>query len=83
MQIIIERKVGSNLQMVVGEENIIGSIKMRIYRMLGIAPSHQRLMFQGEELMQEDKTISDYNIKDGSIIHLSIWSSGSAAWREI
>ena len=83
MKIIIERKVGSNFPMVVGEEHTIGSIKMRIYRRLGIAPSHQRLMFQGEELMQEDKTISDYNIQDGSIIHLSIWSTGYGACREI
>ena len=83
MQIIIERKFGSNFQMVVGEEDTIGSIKMRIYRKLGIAPSHQRLMFQGEELMQDGKTISDNNIQDWSIIHLSIWSTGYGAWGEI
>ena len=83
MKITILRNFGSNFLMVVGEEDTIGSIKIRIYRRLGLAPSHQRLMFQGEELMQDDKTISDYNIQDGSIIHLSIWSTGYGAWREI
>ena len=83
MQIIVARKYGENLEMSVGQEDTIGDIKMRIYRITRITPSFQRLLYQGEELMMDDKTISDYNIQDRSIIHLSIWSTGYEAWREV
>ena len=83
MQITIARKVGSDFQLMVGEEDTIGSIKMRIYRIFSIAPSHQRLIFKAEELIIDDETVSDYNIQDSNIIHLSNWSNGYGAWREI
>ena len=82
MQISIERMVGENFHLDVEEENSVESIKMKIYNILSIDPDQQRLVYQGQ-LMVEDKTISDYNIQEGSVIHLSIWSTGSAAWREI
>ena len=82
MQISIERMVGQNFQLDVEEEDSVESIKMKIYNILSIDPDQQRLVYQGQ-LMVEDKTISDYNIQEGSVIHLSIWSTGSAAWREI
>ena len=82
MQISIERMVGQNFQLDVEEEDSVESIKMKIYNILSIDPDQQRLVYQGQ-LMVEDKTISDYNIQEGNVIHLSIWSTGSAAWREI
>ena len=82
MQISIERMVGQNFGLQVEEEDSVESVKMKIYRLLSIDPDQQRLVYQGQ-LLLEDKAISDYNIQEGSVIHLSIWSTGSAAWREI
>ena len=82
MQISIERMVGQNFQLDVEEEDSVESIKMKIYSILSIDPDQQSFVYQGQ-LMVEDKVISDYNIQEGSVIHLSIWSTGSAAWREI
>ena len=82
MQISIERMVGQNFGLTVEEEDSVESLKMKIYRLLSIDPDQQRLVYQGQ-LLLEDKAISDYNIQEGSVIHLSIWSTGSAAWREI
>jgi ubiquitin-like protein Nedd8 len=82
MQIFVERMVGPNFQLQVEEDESIEDLKMKIYRILSIVPDQQRLVYQGEHML-EDKTISDYNIQEGSVIHLSIWSTGSAAWREI
>ena len=82
MQISIERMVGQNFQLDVEEKDSVESIKMKIYNILSIDPDQQRLVYQGQ-LMVEDKVISDYNFQEGSVIHLSIWSTGSAAWREI
>ena len=82
MQISIERMVGRNFLLGVKEEDSVESIKMKICNILSIDKDQQRLVYQGQ-LMVEDKVISDYNIQEGSVIHLSIWSTGSAAWREI
>ena len=81
MQITIERMIAFNFQIEVEEEETIESIKMKIYIVVSIPPDQQRLVYQGEDMV--DKTISDYNIQMGSIIHLSIWSSEYGAWREI
>ena len=81
MQISIERMVGQNFQLDVEEEYSVESIKMKIYIILSIDPDQQSFVYQGK-LMVEDKVISDYNIKEGSLIHLSLWSSSSAVWRE-
>ena len=70
MQISIERMVGQNFQLDVEEEDSVESIKMKIYNILSIDPDQQRLVYQGQ-LMVEDKVISDYNIQEGSVIHLS------------
>ena len=84
MHVSIERMVGQNFQVEVEQDDSVESLKMKIYRITWIDPEQQRLIFQGQLVDFEDnKTLSDYNIQDGCVIHLSIWSTGSGAWREI
>ena len=87
MQIYIERMeyhdVPSILfQVEVEPEDSVESLKIEIYRIISINPDRQRLIYQGQ-FMAGDKTISYYKIQEGSIIHLSIFSTSSGAWREI
>ena len=79
MQISIARMVGPNFHLEVEEEDSIESVKMKIDKILSIDPDQQRLVYQGQ-LMLEDNTISEYNIQEGSVINLSIWEG---AWKEI
>ena len=73
---------GANFQLEVEQGDSVESIKIQIYRIISIEPDFQRLVYNGQ-LMLEDKVISDYNIQEGDVIHLSIWSTGSGAYREI
>uniref|UniRef100_A0A914LJ36 Ubiquitin-like domain-containing protein n=1 Tax=Meloidogyne incognita TaxID=6306 RepID=A0A914LJ36_MELIC len=44
-------------------------IKCMVEMKTGIPPSQQRLIFAGKQL-QDDCTIDEYNIKDGSTMHV-------------
>ena len=86
MQIYIERMEYHGVpsicfQVEVEPEDSVESLTIKIYRIISINPDRQRLIYQGQ-LMAEDKTISYYNIQEGNLIHLSIWSTRSGAWRK-
>ena len=70
-----------HLQVEVEQEESVYNLKMKIYWIISIDPEQQRLIYQGQEV--EEGTISQFNIQEGSVIHLSIWSTGSGASREI
>lgn len=82
IKVTIERMVGENFELEVEEFDSVASLKQKIYEVLSIDPNQQRLMYEGQ-LMLEEKALAFYNIHEGSIIRLSIWSSESAAFREI
>ncbi len=42
--------------------------KKKIF-ILGIPPPQQRLIFGGKQMM-DDKTVSEYNVNAGSVLHL-------------
>ena len=56
----------------------MSSVKQMIFGKLSIEPAQQKLTYQ-DQMLEDDKTMAFYNIKEGSIIHLSIWSS----WRVV
>ena len=80
MQITIQQMVGHTFQVEVEQEDTVESLKMKIYNIVSIKPSQQRLIYQGQ-LMEEFETISYYEIQEGSVIILSIDSTGGGAWR--
>ena len=82
MTVTIDRLVGEDFTLEVKEEDTVDSVKQMIYALLNIEPNLQRLTYEGE-MMIDDKTMAFYNIKEGSIIHLSIWSTESGALMEI
>ena len=80
MQITIQQMVGHTFQVEVEQEDTVESLKMKIYNIVSIKPEQQRLIYQGQ-LMEEFETISYYEIQEGSVIILSVDSTGGGHWR--
>ena len=57
--------------------NTIGTIKAMIHDEEYIPADQQRLVFAGQGLDDDRKTLSDYNIKHGDVIHLAFKRGGS------
>ena len=69
MQIFVKTLTGKTITLDVTPDDSVASIKEQIHRKEGIPPEHQRLVFAGKQLSDEN-TIADYNVQKESTIHL-------------
>eukprot|EP01084_Bolivina_argentea_P253199 425245_1 len=72
MTVIVKTLSGRCYPIHVELNDIIWTIKLKLQSTEGINASQQRLLFGGRQL-EDGKTLSDYNIKNKSIIHM-IWN---------
>ncbi|XXG65854.1 hypothetical protein AAC387_Pa05g3458 [Persea americana] len=69
MMIKVKTLTGKEIEIDVEATDTIRRVKDRVEEKEGIPPLQQRLLFAGKQ-MRDDKTVRDYGIEGGSVLHL-------------
>ncbi len=77
MLIKVKTLVGKEIEIDIDQTDKIERIKERIEEKEGIPPPQQRLIFSGKQ-MNDEKTVNDYKIQGGSVLHLVLALRGGS-----
>ena len=74
MQIFVQTNDGKAIQLTVESSDIIMRVKAKVQVKLGISLGQQKLFFN-EKRLDDSKTLSHYNVEDGSTLVLRLGES--------
>ena len=73
--IFVKTSTGSTSQFEIGPNNTVRHLQLLYQGMHQVPHGQQRLIFAGRQ-MKDEKTLADYNIVDGSTVHLVLRLKG-------
>ena len=70
MQIFVKTITGKALTMDVSETDTLGALKKKVYDKMGIPVDQQKILYTGQTLNDDKKTMKDYSIAKESTVFL-------------